>query len=151
MVTPSSKAVSLDLLSILPLIIRSTHRKLLKSTLYDLDINITPLHFEIIRLLDQNGPKHAKHIADRLQIAKAQMTQLINKLVEMKLVQRETDAADRRNSIISLTADGTIILHEYKNTMLNNIQDTISCLSEAELKELSLSVNTLHSILIRLP
>ncbi len=151
MVKPSLNRVSLDLLSILPLIIRSTHRKLLKSALYDIDINITPLHFEIIRLLEEEGPRHAKIIADRLQIAKAQMTQLINKLVEMKLVQRDTDPVDRRNIIISLTAYGTTILHEYKNTMLNNIKDTVSCLSEAELKELSLSVKSLQSILIRLP
>jgi DNA-binding MarR family transcriptional regulator len=79
------------------------------------------------------------------------MTQLINKLVELKLVQRETDPTDRRNIIISLTASGAVILNEYKSTMLNNIQDTLSCLSEAELKELSLSVKTLQSILIRLP
>ncbi|HSW58869.1 MAG TPA: MarR family transcriptional regulator [Dehalococcoidales bacterium] len=148
---PFLEKVSIDLLSILPLIIRSTHRKLLKPTLADIDVNITPLHFEIIRLIDDEGPSHAKIIAERLQIAKAQMTQLINKLVEMKLVQRETDPVDRRNMIISMTDYGHTILNEYRHTILHNIQETLSCLSEAELKELSLSVKNLQTLLIRLP
>ena len=151
MVTPSLNRVSLDLLSILPLIIRSSHRKLIKSPLCDIDINVTPLHFEIMQLLDEEGPAHVKIITGRLQIAKAQMTQLINKLVELQLVQRETDPADRRTIILSLTDYGTTIMNENKNAMLNNIQETLSCLSQAELKELSGSVKILHTILVRLP
>jgi hypothetical protein len=46
--------VAIDLLSIPPLIFREIRRKLIKTTLADIDVDITPLHFEILRLIRMN-------------------------------------------------------------------------------------------------
>ena len=97
---------AVDLLTIPPLIFRGIRRKLIKTTLADIDVNITPHHFEIIRLLEEEGTLHATEIGERLQIAKAQMTKLIDKLADLNIVARKTDRADRRTINITLTGQG---------------------------------------------
>ena len=135
--SPILENVSLDLLSILPLVLRSTHKKLIKSSHPDLDVNITPLHFEVIRLLEEDGSLRVAEIGEKLQIAKAQMTQLINKLVDLDLVERHTDSVDRRATNVSLTDYGKTILMEFKNAVMTSVQDSLASLSEGELAELS--------------
>ena len=106
--------VSLDLLSIPPLIFRGTRKKVIKASLADIDVNITHHHFEIIRILKQEGTLHIAEIGNRLQIAKAQMTQLIDKLVDLKIVERKADVTDRRIVNISLTDYGNSLMEENK-------------------------------------
>lgn len=142
--------VAEDLLSIPPLIGREIRRRLIKTTLADIDMGITPLHFEIIRLLEEEGTLCVAGIGVRLQIAKAQMTQLIDKLVALNVIERKLDTADRRTTNISLTAHGRIILEEHKNRLINAVRELMSCLTEAELKELSDSLRKTRDILSKL-
>jgi len=86
--------VSIDLLSIPPLIFRQIRRKVIKTTFADLKGGITLHQFEIIRLLEQEGELHIAEIGDRLHIARAQMTQLIDRLV--RLAGGKTDRLDRQ-------------------------------------------------------
>jgi DNA-binding MarR family transcriptional regulator len=141
---------AVDLLSIPPLIFRGIRRKLIKTTLADIDASITPHHFEIIRLLEEEGTLHVAEIGERLQIARAQMTQLIDKLVDLDLVERQTDITDRRTINITLSSRGKIILEEHKNSVMSVIRETMSYLSDEELEDLSNSLRKLKDILSKL-
>ena len=138
--------VVIDLLSIPPLIFRGIRKKLIKTTLVD----ITPLHFEIMRLLKVEGTLHAAEIGERLQIAKAQMTQLIYKLVELNIVERNTDTADRRTTNITLTGQGKIVLEKHSNSFMSAMQENMSRLTDEELEDLSDSLRKLRDILFKL-
>ena len=142
--------IAIDLLTILPLIFRRIRRKLIKTTLADIDVNITPHHFEIMRLLEEEGTLHVAEIGERLQIAKAQMTKLIDKLADLNIVARKTDTADRRTINITLTGQGRTVLEEHKNSIMSAIRETISRLSDKELEDLSASLRTLQDIFSRL-
>jgi DNA-binding MarR family transcriptional regulator len=142
--------VAVDLLSIPPLTFRGIRRKLIKTTLADIHVDITPLHFEIIRLLEEEGTLHVAEIGERLQIAKAQMTQLIDKLVALNIVEREIDTADRRTMNIRLTDQGRIIIEEHKKSLMNAIRESMSCLTDEDLEELSDSLRKLRDILSKL-
>jgi DNA-binding MarR family transcriptional regulator len=142
--------VAIDLLSIPPLIFRRIRSKLNKNTAPEYSFNITILHFEILVLLEDEGPLHIAEIGERLHIAKAQMTQLSAKLVEMGLVERNFDPADRRIINISLTDQGKSILAEHKSNIMASMRESISSLSEQELEELSISLQRLQKILSRL-
>ena len=107
--------VALDLLCIPPLTFRGIRRRLIKTTLTEIHVDITPLHFEIIKLLEDEGMLHVAEIGERLQVAKAQMTQLIDKLVALNIVERESDTDDRRTINIRLTKQGRVLLEEHKN------------------------------------
>ncbi len=142
--------VATDLLSIPPLIFREIRRKLIKTTLADIDAGITPLHFEIIRLLDGEGELRVTEIGDRLQIARAQMTKLIDKLVDLKLVERQTDVADRRTCIITLSPHGRAVWEEHRASMMNAIREIMGQLSDKDLKDLSDTLRKLQDTLSKL-
>ena len=142
--------IAVDLLTIPPLIFRGIRRKLIKTTLADIDMNITPHHFEIIRLLEGEGTLHVAEIGERLQIAKAQMTKLIDKLADLNIVERKTDIADRRTINITLTGQGRTVLEEHKNSVMSAIRETISRLTDKELEDLSTSLRTLQDIFSKL-
>jgi len=142
--------VTVDLLSILPLIFRGIRRKLIKTTLADIDVSITPHHFEIIRLLKGEGTLHVAEIGERLQIAKAQMTQLIDKLVDLNMVERKMDIADRRTINITLTGHGRLVLEEHRNRFMNVMQEAMSSLTNEELADLSDSLRKIRDILSKL-
>jgi DNA-binding MarR family transcriptional regulator len=144
------KRVAEDLLSIPPLTFRAIRRKLIKTTLADIDVDITPLHFEVIRLLEKEGTLHVAEIGGRLQIAKAQMTWLIDKLVALNMIERKVDTADRRTINISLTDQGRIVLKEHKNRLINAIREAMSFLTEEDLEELSDSLRKIRDILSKL-
>ncbi len=141
--------VSADLLSIPPLVFRALRRKIARTTLFEADINLTPHHFEILRLLSEEGTLHASEIGERLQIAKAQMTKLIDRLVVLNIVERKMDPSDRRTYNITLTDQSRAILDEHERRATKAIQDIMSRLSDNELENLSLSLRGLRDLLLQ--
>jgi MarR family 2-MHQ and catechol resistance regulon transcriptional repressor len=142
--------VAIDLLSVPPLIFRLIRRKLVMTTLADTDVDIKLLHFEIMRVLQEEGTLHPAKIGERLLIAKAQMTHLIDKLVERDFVKREMDSTDRRTLNITLTEKGKKVLEEQDNLVINAVRDNMSSLSDVELEALSHSLRTLRDTLFKL-
>jgi DNA-binding MarR family transcriptional regulator len=142
--------VALDLLSVPPLIFRLVRRKLVMMALAEPDASLKLLHFEIMRVLKEEGTMHVAKIGEKLLIARAQMTHLIDKLVELGFVERETGAPDRRTMNISLTAKGHKFTEEQDTLVLNAMRDNISSLSDRELEALSGSLRNLRDTLFKI-
>lgn len=142
--------ITADLLSVPPLIFRGIRRKLLKTALDSINVDISPLHFEIMRLVKEDGTLHIAEIGERLQIARAQMTHLIDKLVEVKMVERQADSADRRMTNIVLTDKGSAFLEEHGGNIRKATKEILSGLTDEELADLSDSLEKLRDILSRL-
>ena len=142
--------VAEELFSILPLIGRSIRRKLLKTALTSFNKDIAPPHFEIMKLLQEAGTLHIAEIAERLQIAGPQMTHLIDKLVDLDIVERQTGTADRRTINITLTSKGKTTLEEHNSRLRNAIRKTLSRLTGEELEDLSASLRKLQDIFLKL-
>jgi len=142
--------VAVDLLSIPPLIFRIIRRKLIKTTLADIDVDIKFPHFEIMMVLKEEGTLHPAEIGEKLLIAKAQMTHLLDKLVDLNLVEREMDSADRRTLNITLTDKGRKFLKIHENNIVNAVREYISCLEDGEIEDLSRSLRTLRDTLLKL-
>ena len=138
--------VAEDLFSIPPLIGRSIRRKLLKMALTSFNKNTVPPHFEIMKLLDEAGTLHIAEIAERLQMTGPQMTHLIDKLVDLALVKRQVGTTDRRTINVMLTRKGKTTLEEHDSFIRNTIKDTLSCLTDKELEDLSVSLRKLRDI-----
>ena len=142
--------VAVDLLSVPPLIFRVVRRKLIKTSLADIDIDIKFAHFEIMQVLREKGTLHVAEIGERLQIAKAQMTHLIDKLVELDMVERNVDTADRRTINIKLTDRAMAFLEEHESSVINAMRDNMASLTDTELESLSDSLRNLRDILAKL-
>ena len=142
--------VAVDLLSVPPLIFRLLRSKLIKTTLADIDADIKLPHFEIMQVLKEEGTLHVAEIGHKLQISKAQMTYLIDKLVELDYVERQMDAADRRTLNIALTDKGRCLLEEHETCLINAVQGIMSSLTEEELETLSASLRNLKNSLLKI-
>jgi len=143
--------ITADLLSVPPLIFRNVRRKLLKIALADFDVDISPLHFEIMAILREAGTLHVAEIGERLNIARAQMTHLIDKLVNLGMVERRANTADRRMTNILLTGRGEAILKKHDGNIRKAIKGTLSYLTDEELQDLSVSLRNLQNILSKIP
>ncbi len=142
--------VASDLLSVPPLIFRLIRRKLVMTTLEDIDVDIKLLHFEIMKVLKEEGTLHPREIGERLLVAKAQMTHLVDKLVELGFVKREMDESDRRTINITLTDEGSRMVEEQAHIVINAVRENMAALTEDELEALSHSLRTLRDILFKL-
>jgi DNA-binding MarR family transcriptional regulator len=140
--------VSKDILSIPPLVFRAVRNKITKNIISDFDLDITPHHFEIIRLLADNGTMHSSKIGEKLQIGKAQMTQLINRMVSLDIIERTMDESDRRTYNIKLKPEAIKLLNEHKQYTFIAVEEIMSSLSDQELENLSISLRKLRDILI---
>jgi MarR family transcriptional regulator, 2-MHQ and catechol-resistance regulon repressor len=143
--------VAADMLSVPPLIFRLLRSKLIKTTLAGVDGDIHLPHFEIMRVLREEGTLHVARIGERLHIAKAQMTHLIDKLVELDLVARQMDATDRRTVNIALTEGGLVLMEEHRANLVNAVREYMSALTDDELETLSISLRNLRDILAKAP
>ena len=144
------RKIALDLLSVPPLVFRMVRRRVAMTTLADTNLDIKLLHFEIMHVLKEEGTLHPAKIGEKLFVAKAQMTHLIDKLVEMDFVKREIGSDDRRTINITLTDKGGKVLEEQDNLVINAMQENMSSLSNEELEDLSKSLRKLRDILYKL-
>jgi len=142
--------IAVDLLSIPPLVSRIIRKKLINLTLADVEIDIKFPHIEIMSVLKEEGTLHPAEIGKRLQIAKAQMTHLIDKLVELELVERNIGAEDRRTINITLTDRGRSFMDKQENIVFNAVGEYISDLEDNERETLSTSLRNLRDILLKL-
>ena len=75
-------------------------------------------------------------LADKLQIAKQQLSRLINDLEAKELVERIHDTANRRRVYIRISRHGLEMMDELKQSMLKSTTAALSAYSEDELEEL---------------
>ena len=139
-----------DLLSLTPLIRRSIHRKLLKAAFTKVEEDVSMPHLEIMKILEVEGTRHIAEIGEHLQIPKPQMTHLIDRLEKLGIVQRQSDTSDRRITNVVLTDHGRDIVHDIDENLYTGISETLACLSDTELRDLSLSLKKLGDLLNKL-
>jgi len=138
--------VTEELLTIPPLLFRSIRRKLLRTVLADIDLDITPLHIEIMKLLEGTERYNITEIGEKLQIARAQLTHLIDSLADLELVERQACKNDRRIINIALTGKGRSILEEQGGYLKNAFKETLAGLNKKELQDISASLSKLRDV-----
>jgi DNA-binding MarR family transcriptional regulator len=141
-------SVAFDLFSTLPLVHRSISRKLIKTVVTSFKEDIAPPHFQ--KLLEEAGTLHVAEIGERLQIARPQMTHLIDRLVELDIVERETNEEDRRMLNIRLKDKGKSIIKARDKQVINATREALSGLTDDELKQLSMSLNNIKEVFSKL-
>lgn len=142
-------SVVMDLLSIPPLMRRNIQRKLVRTAFARID-DVSMPHFEIMKTLEESGSAHMAEIGERLQIPKPQMTHLVDKLEKLGIVARQPDESDRRSLNVALTEKGRRTVEEQDRIIKRSIRGKLACLTEDELKELSVSLRKLRDILSKL-
>lgn len=94
-------------------------------------------------LLADKGPLKVSEIADYLGSTPAAMTYTLSRLVEKKLVKRESDPQDRRVVICDLTSDGRKLLEEIRYVVRERVLASTETWS---LEQLESVVEALESV-----
>jgi DNA-binding MarR family transcriptional regulator len=108
---------------------------------------VPQLYIEITRIISEEGPLRIVEISKRLEIAKAQMTQIVDRMEMMDLIERQTDPKDRRAVNLKLTRYGEKFILEREQEVIEALIDDLSHLSEAELTDIGQSLNKLQKII----
>lgn len=79
----------------------------------------------------QQKPMLAKELADAMNVSRANITNLLNVLIQKKLIKQTEDAADKRRKRLVLTKEGEKIVnaleeprHKRNNKLFNNFSKT---------------------------
>ena len=110
-------------------------------------MNITPIQFGIMFMLEPGNPRSMTDIARIIGVKKQQLTLLIDDLVRHGLVKRGEKENDRRIITISLSAAGKSFLVKQKNILTDNIKQMLSGLDKKQLVALGNSMRTVNNIL----
>jgi DNA-binding MarR family transcriptional regulator len=70
-------------------------------------LNVSPSHGRALAVLMRHGPMRPGALAEHLRIAPRSATEVVDDLQERGLVERTPDPADRRATVLHLTAAGT--------------------------------------------
>lgn len=74
-----------------------------------LSVDITPMHVRVMRAIEPNPKATANVVATTLKRDKAQVTRLVNDLLDRELLQRAPNPSDGRSQLLSLTKKGQVL------------------------------------------
>lgn len=108
-----------------PIIDRPTGRSLPIALLRARETVMTPIRemlaqsgvneqkWRVLRVLDENGPQEQTSIAHAACLLLPSLTRIIQSMEADGLLARETDAADRRKSIVTITEKGRAVISSH--------------------------------------
>jgi MarR family transcriptional regulator, organic hydroperoxide resistance regulator len=108
-------------------------------------IHLSILQIQTLIYINKNGKIPMSDIAEYFHIELPSATSLLNKLCDLKLVERHADELDRRLVIITLTTRGKTMLEQAMNERRKKLEKMLSYLSEKERSELLNILTTLHT------
>ncbi|MGB8264665.1 MAG: MarR family transcriptional regulator [Dehalococcoidales bacterium] len=126
-----------------------SHKKVLKMDTSGFPENMTRLHLSVMGEIGQNNLTMSE-LAKALMMTKPQLTHLVEALVTLGLVERRSDAKDRRVIILSLTEKGWVLGENMKRRVRENIKKRLANLTPAELRQMADAFETLRNTIGKL-
>ena len=126
-----------------------SHKKVLKMDVSGFPENMTRLHLAVMGEIGQNNLTMSE-LAKALMMTKPQLTHLVEALVTLGLVERRSDAKDRRVIILSLTEKGRVLGENMKRRVRENIKKRLANLTPADLRQMAAAFETLRNTIGKL-
>ncbi len=98
--------------------------------------HMSKLQFFALMLLYRKGPKGMSDLASAMQVSKQQLTPLIDRILEQKLAERQSDPQDRRVVRIEISQGGKELIEDMMKQNLHMLADRLTVLADEELVEL---------------
>lgn len=125
---------------------------LLRKRLFHMDViqsehGIPLSHVQVLSMLSESGSMSVSEISQRLGIAKPNITPLVDRLIEDKLVDRVRDTQDRRVVNVIILDAGREKLDIIRATVGEQVQEWAQNISAADFRELADAMQSLTRIL----
>lgn len=88
--------------------------------------------FAVLELLLHRGPQPVNTIGKRIDLTSGSITTAVDRLEQRGLVQRNTDKADRRTRVVSLTAEGRAQIRKAFAHHQRSMEQAVAGLTETE-------------------
>ena len=96
------------------------------------DGQVTPIQYGVLSILSMHPGVDQFTLGEELGLDRANVTGILSRLEARGWVQRETDAANRRRRLCTLTADGERFLHAHDHEMQASQRRLLQPLSSVE-------------------
>jgi DNA-binding MarR family transcriptional regulator len=106
-------------------------------------LEVNPGRRKVLRLLLENGPMKMSQLASQLQLDPKRMTKLIDLLEESGLVERQSEAGDRRAKLVLLTDRGRERWQPINESFAGIVEGLIEDFTPEERSELLRLITTL--------
>jgi DNA-binding MarR family transcriptional regulator len=100
-------------------------------------------HFQVLTILDAEGPTPMSRLADELGVTDSNVTGIVGRLEERGVVARVHDATDRRMVRAQLTDAGAEMLHILEQTRLSHMRQLVEELDSNEQRVVLAALQTL--------
>lgn len=95
-------------------------------------LSITRVQRFILSTLTTQGPCTIGQLAERLDVRPSTMSTMVDRLELAHLVRRKTSPDDARVKIVELTDEGSAIVESVRSTIMRELADSFTQLTEAE-------------------
>lgn len=102
-----------------------------------LDSEIAPMNIRVMKIITKKSPCTAIDIAHFLNRDKAQVTRLVNALINQELVKKSPNPEDKRSQLLVLTSKGGEIMTKVSNIDREMLQRMTKGMNENELEQFS--------------
>jgi DNA-binding MarR family transcriptional regulator len=100
-------------------------------------------HFQILAILEADGPTPMSRLADQVGVADPNLTGIIGRMEERKVVERVHDKDDRRVVLARLTEMGREVLKQVEESRLAHMRQLVGILTAEERQTLLSALKTL--------
>ena len=104
-------------------------------------------HFQVLSLLEERGSMSVSEISEYFDIAKPNITPLVDRLVNAGLVDHVRSTTDRRVVFIVILDAGRERLKDIRSMLSSNVEEWKRSLSDEEFATLAQSLNNVVSFL----
>ncbi|HIQ63815.1 MAG TPA: MarR family transcriptional regulator [Candidatus Avichristensenella intestinipullorum] len=137
------ESIAQNIFNVMPLL----RKRLLHMDVIQSEHGIPLSHVQVLSMLNETGSMSVSEISHRLGIAKPNITPLVDRLIEEKLVDRIRDTQDRRVVNVVILEAGREKLAAIRATIGEQVQEWAQNISAADFRELADALSSLTRIL----
>jgi len=99
-------------------------------------LGLTTVQLKSLLYIEETGDANSKMLAEALEVTPANVTGVIDRLIERGLVQRMENPADRRITLLRVTEKGKELITNLEEYAAEHMTTLLATLSEEELDHL---------------
>ena len=143
-ITPADiEAISQNIITVMPLL----RKHLLHMDLPKNEYGIPLSCMQVLSMLSQTGSMSMSELSNRLSIAKPNVTTMLDRLVEDRLVERIRDIEDRRVVNITISATGREKLAAIQANICEHVQEWAEGMRAVDFRALVEAFETIGRVL----
>ena len=110
------------------------HKKLILTVMRNSTSQLSPPYLKLLSIVKDSGPCSMTDIANELDVTLSAVTVLVDKLVDLDLVNRSRGRSDRRIVEIQITEKGKVTLEETTGMLRKLFNECYSSFTEEEIE-----------------